>query len=337
MNIKQSKDPIVLTGDRPTGPLHLGHYVGSLANRLRLQEQYEQFIMIADVQALTDHYKRAGEIPHNVFNVVLDYLSVGIDPEKSTIFIQSLIPELFELTTYYLNLVTVSRLERNPTVKTEIKQKGMERQVPTGFFIYPISQAADITFIKARYVPVGEDQLPMIELTNEIVRSFNRIYQSDVLCEAEAIIPKVARLPGIDGREKMGKTMGNAIFLSDDSQTVKEKVMRMYTDPHHVRVEDPGTVEGNTVFTYLDVFDPDHEKVHELKEHYRLGGLGDVAVKKYLYEVLENFLAPIRERRAYYEQRTDYIHAILREGTEKTRAHAQETMREVREAMGFIY
>ncbi len=287
---------VILTGDRPTGPLHLGHYVGSLANRITLQDTCKQFVMIADAQALTDNYENPSKVRENVFQVVLDYLAVGIDPKKTTIFIQSMLPELTELTYYYLNLVTVSRLERNPTVKTEIKQKGFNESIPAGFLIYPVSQAADITAFKATLVPVGEDQIPMIEQTNEIVRSFNRIYKTDILKEVEALVPKIARLPGIDGKAKMSKSLGNAIFLSDPIDVIKQKVKTMYTDPGHIKVSDPGKIEGNVVFAYLDAFDTDHAEVAQLKEQYQKGGLGDMVVKKRLMEVLEAFLLPIQEK-----------------------------------------
>ncbi len=328
---------IVLTGDRPTGPLHLGHYVGSLANRLVLQEKYKQFVMIADVQALTDNYEDPQKVRDNVLQVALDYLAVGIDPRKTTIFIQSLIPEIAELTVFYLNLVTVNRLKRNPTVKAEIQQKGYGENIPAGFFVYPVSQAADITIVKANIVPVGEDQLPMIEQTNEIVRTFNRIYKTSVLVEAQALIPKVARLPGIDGRTKMSKSLGNAIFLSDSPDEVARKIRSMYTDPNHIHVNDPGKVEGNPVFEYLDIFDPDAQEVEQLKEHYRRGGLGDVVVKKRLFEVLEHFLTPIRERRAQLAQDPLEVMRILEAGTIHTRTIAEETMLQVREAMKLNY
>lgn len=332
------KKRIVLTGDRPTGPLHLGHYIGSLENRVKLQEKYKQYIMIADVQALTDYMEHPEKVRNNVLEVALDYLAVGIDPHKSTIFIQSLIPELFELTVYYLNLVTVNRLKRNPTVKTEIQQKGYGENVTAGFLMYPVSQAADITFVKANLVPVGADQIPMIEQTNEIVRTFNRIYSCDVLVQAEALIsPQFARLPGIDGKAKMSKSLGNAIFLSDDQELLKEKVMKMYTDPDHLHVDDPGKVEGNVVFIYLDAFDTNKEKVRELKEHYQRGGLGDVVLKRYLIDVLNEFLKPIRERRTYWNNRKDEVMEILMEGTARTRSVAQETMREVRSVMHLDY
>ncbi len=295
-----------LTGDRPTGPLHLGHYVGSLTNRLVLQDTHDQFVMIADVQALTDNFDNPDKVHDNVLQVAYDYLAVGIDPTKTTIFIQSMIPEIAELTIFYMNLVTINRLQRNPTVKTEIKQKGLTKKLTAGFLCYPISQAADITFIRANVVPVGEDQLPMIEQTNEIVRSFNRIY-GDVLVEAKALVPKIARLPGTDGQAKMGKSLGNAIYLSDPTDVLAKKVMGMYTDPGHIRVTDPGNVEGNTVFAYLDAFDPRVDEVAALKEHYQRGGLGDVILKKRLIEVLENTIGPIRERRKQFEQDKEYV------------------------------
>lgn len=334
---QQSREPIVLTGDRPTGPLHLGHYVGSLANRLTLQDQYKQFVMLADVQALTDNYENPEKVRENVVNVTLDYLAVGIDPKKTTIFIQSTIPEIAELTIFYLNLVTVARLQRNPTVKTEIQQKGFGASIPAGFFMYPVSQAADITFVRAKYVPVGEDQLPMIEQTNEIVRAFNRIYNTDVLVECEALIPKIARLPGIDGKAKMSKSLGNAIYLSDSADAVADKVKKMYTDPLHVRVEDPGQIEGNTVFMYLDVFGKDTQKIEELKAHYQRGGLGDMVVKRYLIEVLNDFLEPIRQRRAVWEKDRGAVLEILRNGTESTREVAAATMADVKRVMKLDY
>lgn len=334
---QQSREPIVLTGDRPTGPLHLGHYVGSLANRLTLQDQYKQFVMLADVQALTDNYENPEKVRENVMNVTLDYLAVGVDPKKTTIFIQSTIPEIAELTIFYLNLVTVARLQRNPTVKTEIQQKGFGSSIPAGFFMYPVSQAADITFVRAKYVPVGEDQLPMIEQTNEIVRAFNRIYNTDVLVECEALIPKFARLPGIDGKAKMSKSLGNAIYLSDSADAVADKVKKMYTDPLHVRVEDPGQIEGNTVFMYLDVFGKDTQKVAELKAHYQRGGLGDMVVKRYLIEVLNDFLEPIRQRRAEWEKDRGAVLDILRAGTETTREVAAATMADVKRVMKLDY
>ena len=331
---------IILTGDRPTGKLHIGHYIGSLKNRVALQESglYESFIMIADQQALTDNARNPEKIRNSLTEVALDYLAVGIDPSKSNIFIQSQIPELNELTMHYLNLVTLSRLERNPTVKQEIKQKNFENSIPAGFLIYPVSQAADITAFKADTVPVGEDQLPMIEQTREIVRSFNSIY-GDVLVEPEAVLPSsnAGRLPGTDGKAKMSKSIGNCIYLSDDADTIKKKVMSMYTDPNHIRVEDPGQVEGNTVFTYLDVFATDKNTVEEMKEHYRRGGLGDMKVKKYLNEVLQAELEPIRNRRIELEKDMDSIYAMLKDGSDKARAVAANTLKEVREAIGLEY
>lgn len=331
------KNSIVLTGDRPTGPLHLGHYVGSLENRVKLQQQYKQYIMIADVQALTDNYENPAKVRDNVFQVACDYLAVGIDPSKSTIFIQSLIPEIAELTIFYLNLVTVNRLRRNPTVKAEINQKKFGEHIPAGFLIYPVSQAADITFVKANIVPVGEDQLPMIEQTNEIVRAFNRIYNTDVLVPAKAVIPKVARLPGTDGQAKMGKSLGNAIYLSDSQDELARKVKSMYTDPHHIKVSDPGNVEGNPVFIYLEIFDPHKQEVEALKEHYKRGGLGDMVVKKRLLEVLESFLAPIRERRKEFEKNPDHVMTLLKSGTQATREVAAQTLKEVKHAMKLDY
>lgn len=284
---------IILTGDRPTGKLHLGHYVGSLKNRVELQNTglYESYFMIADQQALTDNARNPEKIRNSLIEVALDYLAVGIDPTKSTIFVQSQLPELHELTMHYLNLVTVSRLQRNPTVKDEIKQKNFENSIPAGFFIYPVSQAADITAFKATLVPVGEDQLPMLEQAREIVRSFNNIY-GDILVEPEAMLPKkgCGRLPGLDGKAKMSKSLGNCIYLSDEPDDIRKKVMSMYTDPNHIRVEDPGQVEGNMVFTYLDTFCDDKEKVEEMKEHYRKGGLGDVKIKKFLMKFFKQNL-----------------------------------------------
>lgn len=334
---QKNNSKVVLTGDRPTGPLHLGHYVGSLQNRLKLQNQYKQYIMIADAQAMTDNYEHPEQVKENVLQVALDYLAVGIEPEKTTIFIQSLIPQLPELTMYYLNLVTVNRLRRNPTVKTEIQQKGFGDRIPAGFLIYPVSQAADITFVQADYVPVGEDQLPMIEQTNEIVRSFNHMYNTNVLKEVEALIPDIGRLPGTDGSNKMSKSLGNAIFLSDDSNTIQEKVRSMYTDPDHIRVDDPGKVEGNPVFAYLDAFDTDKERVAELKAHYQRGGLGDVTLKNHLYTVLEAFLEPIRERRHKLSQDPDYVWDIIQSGTKKAEYTAGQTLKDVKKSMKLTY
>ncbi|MGQ3887886.1 tryptophan--tRNA ligase [Legionella sp. CNM-1927-20] len=326
---------IILTGDRPTGKLHLGHYVGSLANRIKLQDEYNQFVMIADTQALTDNFETPEKIIENVYEVALDYLAVGIDPVKCTIFIQSQIPELAELTTYYLNLVTLGRLERNPTVKAEIQQKNYDLSIPAGFFCYPVSQAADITAFKAQEVPVGDDQVPMIEQTNEIVRKFNRIYNTNCLKEAKAILSKTPRLVGIDGQSKASKSLGNAIFLADNTEEVKRKVYMMFTDPNHLRVSDPGQVEGNVVFAYLDAFHPDKEEVEALKAHYRQGGLGDSVIKKLLTATLESLLEPIRERRASLK-RSELLD-ILITGTLAAREVAKETLIEVRDAIGLRY
>ncbi len=328
---------IILTGDRPTGPLHLGHYVGSLKNRVELQTHSTQFVMIADAQALTDNYEHPQKVRENVLQVALDYFAVGIDPEQTTIFIQSLIPQIAELTLYYLNLVTWNRLKHNPTVKQEIVQKGYGESVPAGFMVYPVSQAADITVVKADLVPVGEDQLPMIEQTNEIVRSFNRIYQKKVLVEAQALIPKMARLPGTDGKAKMSKSLGNCIYLGDSADAVSKKVKGMYTDPGHLRIEDPGKVEGNPVFTYLDAFDSDNSVVEELKAQYQRGGLGDSIVKKRLNEVLQAFLEPIRQRRETYAKDPQAVMQIIKKGTEKTVHIAEKTLQEVRHAICLDY
>lgn len=331
---------ILLTGDRPTGKLHIGHYAGSLKNRVAMQDSglYENFIMIADQQALTDNARNPEKIKNSLIEVALDYLAVGLDPAKSTIFVQSQIPELNELTMHYLNLVSVARVGRNPTVKQEIKQKAFGEGVPAGFFIYPVSQAADITAFKASVIPVGEDQLPMIEQTREIVRSFNSIY-GDVLVEPEAVLPPstCGRLPGLDGKAKMSKSLGNCIYLSDDADTVKKKVMSMYTDPDHIRVQDPGKIEGNTVFTYLDAFGTDKEAIAEMKDHYQRGGLGDVKVKRYLNEVLEAELAPIRARRAEFEKDIPAVYEMLRKGSEAARAVAAQTLKEVRDKIGINY
>jgi tryptophanyl-tRNA synthetase len=330
------KEEIILTGDRPTGPLHLGHYVGSLEQRIILQEKGVQYVMIADVQALTDNFKEPEKVRKNVLEVGLDYLAIGLDPDKTTFFIQSMIPQIAELTMFFLNLVTVSRLERNPTVKTEIKQKGFEKSLPAGFLMYPVSQAADILIVKGTVVPVGEDQLPMIEQTNEISRAFNRMY-GNVFPETKALIPKVARLCGIDGQAKMSKSLNNAIYLSDSADEVKKKVMGMYTDPNHIRIEDPGKVEGNVVFTYLDIFDPNTHEVDELKRLYQKGGLGDVKLKKRLIEVLENFLGPIRTKRQELAKDPQYVMQVLLEGTNKTLKVAEKTMYDVRKAMHLDY
>lgn len=332
---------ILLTGDRPTGKLHIGHYIGSLKNRVKLQNsgKYDPYIMIADTQALTDNARNPEKIRNSLIQVALDYLTVGIDPAKSTIYVQSQIPALFELTAYYMDLVTVARLERNPTVKTEIKQKDFKDSIPIGFLNYPVSQAADITAFKATVIPVGDDQEPMLEQTREIVRTFNRVYNCDVLVEPKGYFPPKGqgRLPGLDGNAKMSKSLGNAIYLADDAKTVQKKVMSMYTDPNHIHVEDPGKVEGNTVFTYLDVFDPDKDKVAELKAEYQKGGLGDVKIKRYLNKVLEAELAPIRERREKFAQDEDAVYEMLLEGSKKANKVANATLEQVRDAIGLNY
>lgn len=336
--------PIILTGDRPTGQLHIGHYVGSLKNRVLLQNQdkYDMFVFLADQQALTDYAKNPAKVRESIGQVALDYLAVGLDPEKVTIFVQSQIPELAELTMYYMNLVSLARLERNPTVKTEIAQKGFGESIPTGFLVYPIAQAADITAFKANYVPVGTDQKPMIEQTREIVRSFNYTYQTDILVEPEGIYPEneaAGRLPGLDGNAKMSKSLNNGIFLADDMDTVQKKVMSMYTDPNHIRVEDPGQIEGNMVFHYLDVFGrkEDASTIAEMKEHYQRGGLGDVKTKRYLLEILERELAPIRQRRLEYAKDMGYVYSMLEKGSQVARQQAAQTLSEVKSAMGINY
>jgi tryptophanyl-tRNA synthetase len=325
----------ILTGDRPTGPLHLGHYVGSLRNRLRLQAEHRQFVMIADLQALTDSDPE--KVRNNVLEVAYDYLAVGLDPAQSTLFIQSQLPELAELTVHFLNLVTLARLERNPTVKEEIRQRGFERDVPAGFLTYPVSQAADITAFKATLVPVGADQQPMIEQTNEIVRRFNQLTNSAVLVECAALIPAEGRLPGLDGGAKMGKSLGNALALSASPDEIRAAVKRMYTDRNHLRIEDPGQVEGNVVFAYLDAFDPDVQEVTALKEHYRRGGLADTVVKRRLEDLLQAQLAPIRTRRAQFAQDPAGVRRILQDGSARARAVAGQTLREVRRALGIEY
>ena len=328
---------IVLTGDRPTGPLHLGHYVGSLLNRLALQEKYKQYVMIADVQALTDNFDNPQKVHDNTYQVMLDYLSIGLDPKKTTFFIQSQIPQIAELTILYLNFVTINRLKRNPTVKAEIQQKGYGENVTAGFLMYPIHQVADITVVKANLVPVGDDQLPMIEQAHEIVRAFNRTYNTNVLVEPEVLIAPVSRLVGIDGKGKMSKSLSNAIFLSDDADQVSKKVMSMFTDPDHVRVSDPGKIEGNVVFLYLDIFDPNKEEVSALKAQYQKGGLGDVVIKKRLITVLNDLLEPIRVRRTQLEKDKGAVMDILAQGTKATQAVAQQTMTDVREVMHLNY
>lgn len=339
-NFIMAEKPVILTGDRPTGKLHIGHYVGSLKNRVEMQNtgKYTPFIMIADQQALTDNARDPEKIRKSLIEVALDYLAVGLDPAKSTIFVQSQIPALSELNLYYLNLVTVSRLERNPTVKAEIQQKNFERSIPAGFFTYPVSQAADITAFKASLVPVGDDQEPMLEQTREIVRSFNSIY-GDVLVEPQGVFPPKGsgRIPGLDGNAKMSKSLGNAIYLSDDADTLRKKVMSMYTDPNHIHVEDPGQVGGNMVFTYLDIFDDDKEKVAELKAQYQHGGLGDVKIKRYLNEVLENVLGPIRQRREEFAKDIPAVYDMLKKGSEHANEVANQTLEEVRHAIGVDY
>lgn len=342
---------IILTGDRPTGRLHVGHYVGSLRQRVQLQNSgaYDKvYIMIADAQALTDNAEHPEKVRKNIIEVALDYLACGLDPAKSTLFIQSMVPQLTELTFYYMNLVTVSRLQRNPTVKNEIKMRNFEASIPTGFFCYPISQAADITAFRATVVPVGEDQLPMLEQCKEIVHKFNSVY-GETLVDPDIMLPQndaCLRLPGIDGKAKMSKSLGNCIYLSDEPEDIKKKVMSMYTDPDHVRVEDPGKIEGNTVFTYLDAFStedhfakflPDYANLDELKAHYQRGGLGDVKVKKFLNNVLQDVLEPIRERRHYWEQRIPEVYEILRAGSKEAEAAAAVTLHDVREAMRINY
>jgi tryptophanyl-tRNA synthetase len=326
----------ILTGDRPTGPLHLGHYVGSLQNRVKLQHEYDTYVLIADVQALTDNFEHPEMLEANIFEVALDYLAVGIDPEKTKIVVQSMVPELAELTTYFMNLVTVATLERNPTVKEEIKQRNFVKGVPVGFWSYPISQAADITIFKADLVPVGEDQLPMIEQAREIARRFNRLY-SKVLIEPRAMLGAMARLPGTDGGAKMSKSLGNCIYLGDSADAVHKRVMSMFTDPKRIHPTDPGTVEGNPVFIYHDVFNPDKAEVDELKERYRKGTVGDVEVKQRLYAALNSFLTPLRDRRAAYAAKPHQVYEIIMEGTRRGREVARATMEEVRTAMKIAY
>ena len=342
---------VILTGDRPTGRLHVGHYVGSLSERVKLQNSgnYDEiYIMIADAQALTDNAEHPEKVRQNIIQVALDYLACGIDPENSTIFIQSMVPELTELTFYYMNLVTVARVQRNPTVKSEIQMRNFEASIPVGFFCYPISQAADITAFRATAVPVGEDQLPMLEQCKEIVHKFNTVY-GETLTEPEIVLPSnkaCLRLPGIDGKAKMSKSLGNCIYLSDEADEVKKKVMSMFTDPNHLRVQDPGNVDGNPVFIYLDAFCkpeyfpeflPEYQNLDELKAHYTRGGLGDVKVKKFLNKVLQAELSPIRERRKYWEQHLDDVYEILKEGSKTAEAKAAQTLHDVRSAMQINY
>lgn len=332
-----SKKPIVLTGDRTTGSLHLGHFVGSLQSRVKLQDEAEQYLLLADAQAMTDNVGRHVKVSENVLEVALDYLAVGIDPAKSTIFIQSQVSELCELTQFLLNLVTVSRLERNPTIKEEIRLRGFERDIPAGFLTYPVSQAADITAFRASIVPVGEDQVPMIEQTNELVRRFNATVNAEVLVECTAMMSSVSRLPGIDGKAKMSKSLGNTISLSATPDEISQAVKRMYTDPNHLRVDDPGMVEGNVVFSFLDAFEPDRERVAELKAHYQRGGLGDSVVKRLLDERLQALIAPIRERRLHFATDRGEVLAILKQGTERARNTAAATLSDVKRALGLNY
>lgn len=349
------KNNIILTGDRPTGRLHIGHYVGSLKQRIELQNEgnYEKmYIMIADTQALTDNYGTPQKVRNNIIEVMLDYLSVGLVPKKVTFFLQSQIKALPELTCYYMNLVTLSRLLRNPTIKSEIKYRGYDcenKGIPVGFANYPISQAADITAFKANIIPVGDDQLPMLEQTREIVKSFNGIYNCNTLVMPEPIIPKnkiCSRLPGIDGNSKMSKSLNNCIYLSDDSETVKRKIMSMYTDPNHIKITDPGKVEGNIVFTYLEAFStdkhfkkylPEYNNLEELKEHYRKGGLGDMKIKKFLFEIIEEILEPIRKKRKYYEEKIPEVVDILKKGTKEANKCANKNLKEEKKAMGINY
>ncbi|HDR9025322.1 MULTISPECIES: tryptophan--tRNA ligase [Burkholderia] len=329
--------PIILTGDRTTGPLHLGHYIGSLRARVQMQHDATQFLLLADTQALTDNMGRRQRVTENVIEVALDYLAVGIDPALSTIVVQSQVPELAELSQYLLNLVTVARLERNPTIKEEIRLRGFERDIPAGFLTYPVSQAADITAFKATHVPVGDDQLPMIEQTNELVRRFNATVEQPVLVECEAVLSAVTRLPGIDGKAKMSKSLGNAITLGATPDEITRAVKDMYTDPNHLRVSDPGQVEGNIVFTFLDAFEPDVQKVDELKAHYRRGGLGDSVVKRVLDERLQALIEPIRARRREFEADKAEVMAILKRGTMRARDVAGDTLAQVKRAMGLTY
>ena len=332
---------VVVTGDRPTGRLHLGHYVGSLRNRVLMQNTglYDMYIFSADMQGLTDNAKDTQKIKANVFEVIKDNLSVGIDPNKVTIFVQSGVPELTELTTFYANLVTLSRLKRNPTVKEEIKQRDFEESIPVGFMMYPISQAADVTAFDANLVPVGDDQIPIMEQVNEIVDTFNKLY-GETLVRPKYIIPDnkaSRRLPGTDGKAKMSKSLNNCIYLTDDTETVRKKVMSMYTDPNHLKIEDPGNTKDNPVFIYLDAFCTDREKFQEMKTHYEKGGLGDRTVKEYLFTVLEETLAPIREKRAYYDAHPEIVEEIVKKGTEKARTKAKEVLKRVRTAVGVEY
>ena len=333
----ENRGKIMLTGDRPTGKLHLGHFVGSIQNRVKLQDEADQsFYMVADVQALTDNAENPEKVRKNVLEVALDNLACGLDPKKATMFIQSQVPEIAELTILFLNLVTLARLKRNPTVKDEMKQKGFEENVPAGFLIYPVSQAADILFCNSNVIPVGEDQKPMIEQTNEIVDDFNRIY-GETFSRVKHLVGDTPRLIGIDGNSKMGKSLNNAIYLSDSYEEISKKVMNMYTDPNHIHVEDKGKVEGNVVFTYLDIFDENKEEVAELKKQYEKGGLGDVVIKKRHMEVLEKLIKPIREKREELAKNPEVVMKILKDGTMRTREIAKETMKKVRMAVGIDY
>lgn len=343
---------IILTGDRPTGKLHIGHYVGSLKERVRMQneDKYDQFyVMVADAQALTDNYDNINKVRSNISEVALDYMAVGLAPEKVTMFIQSEIPELTEFTFYYMNLVTLARLQRNPTVKAEIKQKHFDNSIPVGFLCYPISQTSDITAFNANYVPVGEDQLPMLEQAREIVRQFNHLYKTDILVEPQAVIPSnksCQRLPGIDGKAKMSKSLGNTIYLDDEPDVLREKIKMMYTDPNHIKVSDPGNIKGNVVFTYLDAFSneehfkkylPEYANLDELKAHYKRGGLGDVKIKNFLFEILNETLTPIREKRKVLAQDKEEIMRILFKGSDKAREVASENLKKLKSAMGINY
>ena len=327
---------IILTGDRPTGKLHLGHYIGSLKNRVELQEKYDQYILVADVQALTDNAENPEKVRNNVIELLLDYLSVGIDPQKTTICIQSLIPAIAEITVFYLNLVTLARLERNPTVKNELKLRNFNGGIPAGFLTYPVSQAADITSFGAKFVPAGEDQSPMIEQTCEIVRKFNSIY-GETLVEPKIILSKTPRLVGTDGKNKMSKSLGNTIYLSDSADEIEKKVMSMYTDPNHLRVSDPGNTKDNPVFIYLDAFGEDKEKINSMKQHYEKGGLGDVVVKRYLNEVLQNMLYPIRQKRKELEKNIDAVYNVAFEGSEKARQVTNKTLQNIKASMKINY
>jgi tryptophanyl-tRNA synthetase len=323
----------ILTGDRPTGRLHVGHYIGSLANRVKLQDEYDEYILVADLQALTDNFDDPKKVSANVRELYIDYLSIGIDPEKATIVIQSQVPELAELTFYYMNLVTLGRLQRNPTVKEELKLKGLEKSIPMGFLTYPVSQAADITGFEADLVPVGADQLPMVEQTNEIVRTFNRLYGKTIK-ESTAMVGEVPRLVGLDGKSKMSKSLDNSIFLSEPTDSLRKKIMGMYTDPNRVRADMPGKVEGNPVFIYHDAFNPNKDEVKDLKDRYKKGTVGDVEVKEKLFLAMEKFVAPFREKRAKLEKDPEYINRVMQEGTERGRKTVIATVAKVKKAIG---